>query len=90
MATRHAASQGFRELIEIMAKRKARRVATWAQDDAMFTLSSMIGAVTMARIVDDRKLSARILEVARRRLTDLAPSRDKKSARRKTKRLASA
>jgi len=39
-----------------------------ARDSAIFTLTSMIGPVTMARVVDDLGLSLRILGVAKRRL----------------------
>jgi TetR/AcrR family transcriptional repressor of nem operon len=85
-ATRQAASQGFRELIEIMAKRRRQRGATSARDDAIFTLSSMIGAVTMARIMGDVRLSAHILEVARKRLADDPRPPEKKRSRSKIKR----
>jgi TetR/AcrR family transcriptional repressor of nem operon len=66
--TRRAASQGFLELIDIISKQDGRRDTKAVKDDALFRLSAMIGAVTMARIVDDTALSDRILREARKRL----------------------
>jgi TetR/AcrR family transcriptional regulator, transcriptional repressor for nem operon len=68
MDTRRAASQGFRELIDIVARWSQLESASSARAEAIFTLSSMIGAVTVARIVDDPKLSNQILSVAKKRL----------------------
>jgi TetR/AcrR family transcriptional repressor of nem operon len=68
--TRHAASQGFQELVEIIAKWNLVQDTASAKDGAIFTLTSMIGAVTMSRIIDDPALSDRILRVARKRLAD--------------------
>jgi TetR/AcrR family transcriptional regulator, transcriptional repressor for nem operon len=68
METRRVASQGFRELVDIIAKRNRDNVGSSARDAAIFTLSSMIGAVAMARIVDDSEFSDHILKVARKRL----------------------
>lgn len=69
--TRHAASEGFQKLIDIVAKWHPQDDEVSARDNAIFTLTSMMGAVTMARIVDDPALSDRILHIARQRLTDL-------------------
>jgi TetR/AcrR family transcriptional repressor of nem operon len=66
--TRRAASVGFRGLVDIIASREQTEDVESAKADAMFTLSSMIGAVTMAKIVDDPALSRRILEVTKKRL----------------------
>jgi TetR/AcrR family transcriptional repressor of nem operon len=68
--TRRAASQGFEELIDIVAKWMPDDDARAARASAMFTLSSMIGAVTMSRIVDNRELSDQILDVAKKRLAN--------------------
>ncbi|WP_434576507.1 TetR/AcrR family transcriptional regulator [Pseudomonas sp. Z3-6] len=71
-ATRRAATLGYEGLIELMAKRCHLRGPELAKTDAIFTLSSMIGAVTMSRIVDDPELSHLILESTRTRLTELS------------------
>jgi TetR/AcrR family transcriptional regulator, transcriptional repressor for nem operon len=70
LQTRRAASRGFRELIEVMAKRNREDGSASAKDDAIFTLFSMIGAITIARIMDDSEYSEQILKVARKRLTN--------------------
>lgn len=66
--TRRAASQGFEDLIVALTKRMGPLDDPESRDSAIFTLTSMIGAVTMARIIDDPGLSLRILGVAKRRL----------------------
>ena len=68
--TRRAVSQGFEQLIDIVAKWMPDDDAQTATANAMFTLSSMIGAVTMSRIVDNRELSDQILDVAKKRLAN--------------------
>jgi hypothetical protein len=68
MQTRRAASEGFRQLLDIIARRNRLKGSLSAKDDGIFTLSTMVGAVTLARILDDSELSERILAVARKRL----------------------
>lgn len=70
--TRRAASSGFEGLIDLIAKRSRFKDPGAAKADAIFTLSSMIGAVTMSRIVDDPELSDLILESTRTRLLELS------------------
>ena len=70
--TRRAASSGFEGVIELMAKRSRFKDRESAKADAIFTLSSMIGAVTMSRIVDDPELSDLILESTKSRLLKLS------------------
>jgi TetR/AcrR family transcriptional repressor of nem operon len=65
--TRRAASHGFVQLIDIVAQWTGIKDPSAAKAEAVFTLSSMVGAVTMSRIVDDPELSDQILEVARKR-----------------------
>jgi TetR/AcrR family transcriptional regulator, transcriptional repressor for nem operon len=67
--TRRAASQGFQQLIDIVARWTPAEDLASARAEAMFTLSAMIGAVTMSRIVDDPEVSDQILNVTRQRLT---------------------
>jgi TetR/AcrR family transcriptional repressor of nem operon len=81
--TRRAASLGFQELIDLIAKRSRFKDSESAKADAIFTLSSMIGAVTMSRIVDDPELSDLILESTRTRLIELSTSTKTKRAKAK-------
>jgi TetR/AcrR family transcriptional repressor of nem operon len=69
--TRAAASDGFVELVELIASQIRRASPEVARARAIFALSAMIGAVTMSRIVTDPDLSAAILQEARTRLTKL-------------------
>lgn len=69
--TRRGASSGFRELVDEIAQWLPAKSGRDARDDAIAVLTGMIGAVTMSRVVDDPRLSARILragkdELARR------------------------
>ena len=82
-ATRRGASQGFSKIIDIMARHSREQGTAAARADAMFTLSAMIGAVTMSRIVDDPQLSDQILEAARKRLISNAGKSPKKRPRSK-------
>jgi TetR/AcrR family transcriptional repressor of nem operon len=66
--TREAAARGFDGLVDVLAKRSRRRQHSAAHSDAVFALSAMIGAVTMARIVDDPEASAAILQNVREHL----------------------
>jgi TetR/AcrR family transcriptional repressor of nem operon len=70
--TRRAASAGFEGLIELMVKRSRYKDPETAKADVIFALSSMIGAVTMSRIVDDTELSDLILESTKTRLLKLS------------------
>jgi TetR/AcrR family transcriptional repressor of nem operon len=69
--TRRAASDGFRKWVDIIAQRAPGDGAKANKADILFKLSTMVGAVTMARIVDDQALSNQILHEARQRLKDI-------------------
>jgi TetR/AcrR family transcriptional repressor of nem operon len=73
--TRHAVSRGYEELIEIVTKWLSTADDAAARDDAMFTLSSMVGAMTMSRITDNPALSDYMLVVAKKRLAQLLVQR---------------
>jgi TetR/AcrR family transcriptional repressor of nem operon len=66
--TRRAISEKLVRLIDIVAKRELFLDPQTATGNAIFTLSCLIGAVTMSRIVDDQKLSKQILDESKRRL----------------------
>lgn len=65
---RRAASHGFEGMIDAFAQRGGSTSDVQARETAIFTLSSMVEAMTLARIVDDPDLSIQILDVTRQRL----------------------
>jgi TetR/AcrR family transcriptional repressor of nem operon len=67
---REATTAGFLKMVNSMASQLDGVSATAARKDALVMLSTMIGAMTMARIVTDSSLSASILRQARKHLTD--------------------
>jgi TetR/AcrR family transcriptional regulator, transcriptional repressor for nem operon len=66
---REAATSGFVKMVDIIASQLGGSSPATAKKEALVMLSTMIGAVTMARIVTDPKLSASILQQARKHLT---------------------
>jgi TetR/AcrR family transcriptional regulator, transcriptional repressor for nem operon len=60
--TRRAVSQGYRDLVEVVAKQSRTEDVASARAEAIFTLAAMIGAVTLSRIVDDPEFSVQILD----------------------------
>jgi TetR/AcrR family transcriptional repressor of nem operon len=67
-ATRATASKGLRELLDRIARWIPGKDRDLAADEAIIVLTNMIGAVTVSRIVDDEKLSDRILDVVRKQI----------------------
>ena len=78
-ATRRGASNGFQQLIDEIAQWLPAKSRREARDEAIAVLTGMIGVVTMSRVVDDARLSARILRVGKdelgRRFGTNAPRR---------------
>jgi TetR/AcrR family transcriptional repressor of nem operon len=68
MHTRRAASDGFRQLVDIISLQEHDSDPRIARANAMFKLSAMIGALTMSRIVDDQQFADQILNEAKKRL----------------------
>lgn len=68
-AAREAMTRGFLEMVKTMAGQLEDMPPAAAKKDAVWKLSAMIGALTMARLVTDSELSATILREARKRLT---------------------
>ncbi|BCG03208.1 TetR family transcriptional regulator (plasmid) [Paraburkholderia sp. PGU19] len=66
--TRAVASRGLAGLVDVLAKRSGRRRREAARSEAVFALSAMIGAITMARITDDPDAAAAILQDVRQHL----------------------
>ena len=68
--TRAAATAGFLKLVEIMAGQFGKLPPATARRRALVAVSTMIGALTMSRIVTDPELSAEILKEAEKNLSD--------------------
>jgi len=67
--TRHAATRSFRKIAETMAPFMHAQDKEEGLDMALSLLTNMVGALTVARMVDDPVLSDRILAVTQRRIT---------------------
>ena len=68
--TRAAATQGFLKLAEIIASQFRKTRPDVARRRALVAAATMIGALTMSRIVTDSELSAGILREAAKHLVD--------------------
>jgi TetR/AcrR family transcriptional repressor of nem operon len=66
--TRHLATEGFRQIYEKAAPFMHSQDDESQMETAISVMTNMIGALTMSRLVDDPKLSEKILEVTRRRI----------------------
>jgi TetR/AcrR family transcriptional repressor of nem operon len=65
---RGAATAAFVKLVDIIASRLEDMTRAAAKKEALVILSTMVGAMTLARFVDDPDLSASILKQARNHL----------------------
>lgn len=68
--TRHLATEGFRLICDKAAPFMRPQNGATQQETAISVLTNMIGALTIARMVDDPKLSDQILAVTRRRIAN--------------------
>jgi TetR/AcrR family transcriptional repressor of nem operon len=68
--TRAEATAGLLKLVEVMAGQFGKMPAAAARRRALVAVSTMIGALTMSRIVNDPALSAEILKEAKKCLSD--------------------
>ncbi|MFJ5297701.1 TetR/AcrR family transcriptional regulator [Pseudomonas sp. NPDC088368] len=68
-SVRDVATAGFKKLIDTLASSYAEMTSAAAKKEAMVTLSTIIGAATLARIVNDEALSTTLLQQARLSLT---------------------
>ena len=65
--THAAATQGFEDLVAVLADRMGGKPPKEARSSAVFALAAMIGAVTMSRVVEDSDASMAILEDVKQR-----------------------
>jgi TetR/AcrR family transcriptional regulator, transcriptional repressor for nem operon len=68
-STRAAATKGFLKLVDIIAAQLGSVRPDVARGQALVVLCTMIGAVTMARLVTDPELSSAILRQTEKQLT---------------------
>jgi TetR/AcrR family transcriptional regulator, transcriptional repressor for nem operon len=68
-AVREATTTGFLKMVDLLASQLDGMSPAIARNEALFMVSTMVGAVTMARVVTDPNLSASILRQARKHLT---------------------
>jgi TetR/AcrR family transcriptional repressor of nem operon len=68
--TRAVATDGFLKLVEIMAGQFGKIPPDEARRRALVAVSTMVGALTMARMVKDPELSEEILKEAEKSLTE--------------------
>jgi TetR/AcrR family transcriptional repressor of nem operon len=66
--TRAAATQAFLKLVEVIASQLGKTRPNVARRRALVAAATMIGALTMSRIVTDSELSAAILRESQKRL----------------------
>jgi TetR/AcrR family transcriptional repressor of nem operon len=67
---REAATAGFKSLMELVASRLTGLSAATSRKEAAVILSSMVGAMTVARMVSDRTLATAILAQTRKSLSE--------------------
>ncbi len=68
--TRQVATAGFRQLVELVAGQSKKTRPIEARREAVAAVSTMIGALTLSRIVTDPRLSLEILKSAEKSLSD--------------------
>lgn len=66
---RHAATRHIKAMIDVVARQLPDWGTPAAHERAVFTVSSMVGAMMMARAVDDPRLSEQLREAALKRLS---------------------
>lgn len=71
--TRRAVSQSVQKLIDALSTRRRPRDARAARAEAIVTLSFLIGAATLSRVVDDPELSDAIRMETKKRLATTGP-----------------
>lgn len=67
---RAAATVAFKKLVEVFARNFSALPLTNARKEAAIIVSTMIGAMTVARLIPDPELSASVLRHAKRRLSE--------------------
>ncbi|WP_144140267.1 TetR/AcrR family transcriptional regulator [Paraburkholderia sp. BCC1884] len=71
LPTREIAAKGFDDMVGVIAKGLEPGQPESARSEAIFAVATMIGAITMARVIADPDASASVLEIVRERLKTL-------------------
>jgi TetR/AcrR family transcriptional repressor of nem operon len=69
---RQAFSDSSVAMIDVMARACPGETEDAQRDEAIAIIASMVGAVVLSRVVEDRTLSDRVLAVVRKRLLNTA------------------
>lgn len=69
--TREAATEGFNEMVAVLAKGIGNQQAGEATSGAVFALAAMVGGITLSRVVSDPKTSDAVLQAVKRYLNML-------------------
>ncbi len=69
--TRAIATEGFQKLVDTLAKPAGKARCPIAERKALVALSTMIGALTLSRMVSDPALSDALLEEAKKHLAQI-------------------
>jgi len=65
---RAAAARGFRELVDVVAKRMDQQEPDSTESKAVFAVAAMVGAVTISRMLADNDASTSVLDHVRQHL----------------------
>lgn len=66
--TREAATEGFNKMVVVLAKGAGSQQAENGTSEAVFALAAMVGAITLSRVVSDRKASDAVLQTVKSHL----------------------
>lgn len=66
---RHVTTRRIKEMVDVIARQISNRGRVEAHKEALVTLSTMVGALILARAIDDPEVSATLRDVATERLT---------------------
>jgi TetR/AcrR family transcriptional repressor of nem operon len=69
--TRHAAAQGFDDLVDVMRRSLEHLGTEQARSQAVVAMAAMVGAVTMSRLFSDEAAGAAILHEVKQHLSAL-------------------
>jgi TetR/AcrR family transcriptional repressor of nem operon len=66
--TRQAASQGFNDLVDVLARSMDPNDPQEVRSQAVFAMAAMVGALTLSRIIPDPQASLAVLQDVRQHL----------------------
>jgi TetR/AcrR family transcriptional repressor of nem operon len=69
--TRETATEGFKKIVDVLAKGMKSKRSADDTSDAMFALAAMVGAITLSRVVSDTGASDAVLQTVKDHLDRL-------------------